>query len=153
MNSEQFNVNQNNDDLKDKKGINPVVLTILVIVLLALFGTGGWILGSKYADMEEKKNGNDTKDVVNKESDTEENEESDVENTDNKKEDSEVEKEDKIDSPLTILDVRKIYASRIPIIEKNLDGVNAYQNKKVDVNSLDGNILRGFAFWNIECLL
>lgn len=131
MNSEQLNFNHNNGDLKNKKGINPVLLIILVAILLVLFGVGGWILGSKYADMENNKN-NKTQDVVNK---------------------NENEKENKEDSDkvlLTEVEVKEIYSTRVPVLDKNLDGVNAYQNKKVDVNTLDGNILRGFAFWNID---
>lgn len=45
---------------KVKKGVSPGVVFLLVIVFGALFGVGGWFLGTKYANLEDKKT-NDTK--------------------------------------------------------------------------------------------
>lgn len=133
INNEQFNMNVENNSTT-RKGLNPILIGGLVVILLVLFGVGGWMLGVQYAESEEKNNENDTKEVIDKDTDKKENDNN----------------EDKNKVTITEDDVKKIYSLRVPILEKNMDGVNAYQNKKVDVNTLDENLLRGFAFWNID---
>ena len=128
-NNEQFNLNQvNNVESVERKRVNPILLGILFVLLLGIFGVGGWILGTKYAELEDNKK-EETKEV------------SENENVDTEKDDS---------VSLTESEVKNIYSTRVPILDKNLNDANAYQNKKIDVNNLNESLLRGFAFWNID---
>lgn len=51
---------------KVKKGVSPGIVFLLVIIFSAIFGVGGWFLGTKLANQEDKKT-NDTKVEENKE--------------------------------------------------------------------------------------
>lgn len=54
---------------KVKKGVNPIVVVILCVLFAAIAGVGGWFLGTKFANLEDKKT-NDTKVEENKNNET-----------------------------------------------------------------------------------
>ena len=53
-------MNENVNVQNEKKGVKPAIVFLLVIIFSAIFGVGGWFLGTKYANNEDKKT-NDTK--------------------------------------------------------------------------------------------
>ena len=56
-------MNENVNNQIEKKGVNPGVVFLIVIIFSAIFGVGGWFLGTKFANVEDD---NQIKDPTNK---------------------------------------------------------------------------------------
>jgi hypothetical protein len=56
-------MNENVNIQIEKKGVNPGIVFLIVIIFSAIFGVGGWFLGTKFANVEDD---NQIKDPTNK---------------------------------------------------------------------------------------